>query len=1513
MATNAQTQHVSTFIKGMDTDTSDMVLAADKYRYAENIRIITNQDSNTGEVRLIEGAQLQFDINHIISVLGISGDDWTIRESTQIRQYGILICENSEGKWFVAKYNKTRIVNSNPWGITKVFGVCDEMLGEYKLSLVTNYEDDDNVKLYIADGEHKLMSINIKDSVVYNTISDITDETDSEDLEPITSIKIIDGNLIAGRIMYCYQFYNINGVQTRVSPISKPLSTNNYSGTTNWYGLEQGTYSTLGFEISFGTEQNYNHVKVYRITFIDSTSQPLCELIIDRYYDYSTEPNIVIADRGLAAISIMDVSEIANILYYQLIPKIIESKNNRLFVSNVKYPTDRGFIEWDARAYAKKDKYNLTSYALNQDNEVVDDIPISADIINDNSNLSDPYDASCWQPMGGWNGIGKNIKWRYFEQSNGDWQPVADTDLNKRYISKQSYSNPSNENYEGTAESFRRNEMYRFGIILYDSSGFQYPVKWIADIRTKDIKNSLPFVQDGTQLKSIPLYIEFQVSNLPQNCVKFEIVRCKLTIKDRATVTQGVISNTVGYLNGSQTAENRCPSGLISLQHLVYPWRILEFGYTGGDPKANMQAPRQSYITGTRNELTGTNTYGNNYTDEINNPGLTLWEILGHSKNDLFQFISPEITYSNTDVKNVIENNKSNLKLNLEYIYSPHGFTTIDIQSENEYGLSDFLRRKNSLSQTPTYANVDFSDTYKPYGYSSIGFCRIHLGGGSNDDGLFFYDGSEITSIAGSYGASLDQNDLIASNDQVIYLFPIGYSQEILNRYVNDISTDRTNLPYLEKSTFGHTDGADRDHSTASDLYVKLVPNDLLSFNTSSLQIKNDFKFVNQVLNTQQIDFENVSSLYNTQYLVDTYKFIPYVFFQGWLRRNTRMADLFSAAEYYTDEKFIEEIQLRNNWSDGRWSFTNLCPVAIAGPSMLFSFQNNNPSQLTLDDITDNFGNTYLCNLRKPVTPYGGMTYQSRTNSIYYSYGIVKRTEDQQNQYDVLFDRGDCFLECFEYKSAYKVSKHPAYWLRTFGATYSIPLEMDIDVYNDYGTTWSKHINNPNQYVNGSNGPMSIDYWPFMQYSPCVVRDSWYVQNDYQYLYNPAYNADTTIQSFAGISQEDILSLDKADCRTFYSELKTQNEVQDSWLKFKAANFLDVDQKYGPITALKNFNNQLIYWQEQAVGGFSVNEKQMLENADGNNLILGTGDVLSRYDYISTTYGMKPDQYAYVASDKDLYWWDENKKELLSYRYSKSLVPSKGIVELGLQKSVKNYLNELEVNDQPLLTWDVDNQEVMFTVGNNQTLTYSELLDVFTSVYKIVPKNKVVFADKLQLLTDTEVYQWNTLETTNSTGASGFGLDSDTVRTRLFPLIQATVNTASTQPKVFDTIEFGGRFYGGGEAQNRTTPIYLQIQKDRDLGGLNNLRFEFSTPTKQRGYINDKNIGKHLTNIEYDFKMSLPRNGEGDVNPIGHNDKALHYGDRFKGKFMNYTLSSVSNDLDFSLQYIITKFRASWN
>jgi hypothetical protein len=48
-------QQTNTFVKGMDTDTSDILIESSKYRFAENVRITTDKDGSNGEIHMIDG------------------------------------------------------------------------------------------------------------------------------------------------------------------------------------------------------------------------------------------------------------------------------------------------------------------------------------------------------------------------------------------------------------------------------------------------------------------------------------------------------------------------------------------------------------------------------------------------------------------------------------------------------------------------------------------------------------------------------------------------------------------------------------------------------------------------------------------------------------------------------------------------------------------------------------------------------------------------------------------------------------------------------------------------------------------------------------------------------------------------------------------------------------------------------------------------------------------------------------------------------------------------------------------------------------------------------------------------------------------------------------------------------------------------------------------------------------------------------------------------------------------
>jgi hypothetical protein len=95
-------------------------------------------------------------------------------------------------------------------------------------------------------------------------------------------------------------------------------------------------------------------------------------------------------------------------------------------------------------------------------------------------------------------------------------------------------------------------------------------------------------------------------------------------------------------------------------------------------------------------------------------------------------------------------------------------------------------------------------------------------------------------------------------------------------------------------------------------------------------------------------------------------------------------------------------------------------------------------------------------------------------------------------------------------------------------------------------------------------------------------------------------------------------------------------------------SFIDVDSKYGQITNLLTDKNTLYYWQDHAFGKFSVNERSLINDQNGNTIMLGQAGILSRYDYIDTKYGMRKGDMCACSADKRVYWVDINNKAVVA-------------------------------------------------------------------------------------------------------------------------------------------------------------------------------------------------------------------------------------------------------------------------
>jgi hypothetical protein len=408
----------------------------------------------------------------------------------------------------------------------------------------------------------------------------------------------------------------------------------------------------------------------------------------------------------------------------------------------------------------------------------------------------------------------------------------------------------------------------------------------------------------------------------------------------------------------------------------------------------------------------------------------------------------------------------------------------------------------------------------------------------------------------------------------------------------------------------------------------------------------------------------------------------------------------------------------------------------------------------------EDFCTAIIANIKQQVIPYGGNTYISRQNSVYNSCGCFNTVSNKS----VYCFGGDTYLGVLDYlnTSVIQLEKDPEKQTESrLCCVNYIPLESNVNL----------NLRSDDSYhrsASGLNGPNLVQNEP-------ITLPNGYVQKKPYYEYNTVYSSTSGSKQYV---PKTIYSVDKQmnQNRIVVSELKTNNEMTDSWTKFKFANYLDVDSEYGQITNLKSFNNKLFYWQDNAVGVASVNERSLITDNNIAELTLGTGGILTRFDHVATLNGSS------IVNDKSItnsattiYWYDFDKNEIC-------MLGGNGVTPLSKVKGTQSYLNSLprSAKGNAVSFYDKKYNEVWFRIYN-KSLIYNEQLQSFTSFYTHNPNWFFPFSDKLVTIKDNNMYYLHNIFEVD---------DSDQPREERISKVEFVVNKDISNTKVFDNVVF---------------------------------------------------------------------------------------------------------------------------
>lgn len=358
MATEQNNTFINTFTGGMNTDSAYDTIKNNQYIYAVNLRPYgTSKIYNSHDI----AAYGKYGVMTPVKALNedITSSTPIPKFDTEETQRIIKVITAGDTNILIKLYKNYlylyKVVASDKlpryrWTFLckiKIREKVEDAVDLRNVSAVLQYETDKVVNLYIADGQNKIIIINVKDT---NYIKKLYSNTDGEiDIDlisqnryfpkrAITYKAIVDGQLKTSQVQYTYRFYKKYGVTSKLAPLSRKYQVINPSRDTE-VGCAEDTVTSIGLQLGIAVDEKidqFDRLQVYRIQYIKPNQNAQIDLIYDGEF---TSTNISVIDNGRKTLQTISVEEFAQIHGQDIIPKLLEQNQGYLFAGNVKDDT----------------------------------------------------------------------------------------------------------------------------------------------------------------------------------------------------------------------------------------------------------------------------------------------------------------------------------------------------------------------------------------------------------------------------------------------------------------------------------------------------------------------------------------------------------------------------------------------------------------------------------------------------------------------------------------------------------------------------------------------------------------------------------------------------------------------------------------------------------------------------------------------------------------------------------------------------------------------------------------------------------------------------------------------------------------------------------------------------------------------------------------------------------------------------------------------------------------------
>jgi len=1324
---------------------------------------------------------------------------------------------------------------------------------KWPIEAVGRFESDCIQRVYWTDYNNYFRSVNLMDPNLLNLPVGLIDGFPNiKYQQPLLKKVLTGGSLLSGTHQYAYRLITLDGKETLISPPGNLIHTTDDSEinrSPEYNGTTEGTNTNKAHEILINTSDYSDFENIELINIFYNNYTGITEVFSIEVKAINNLNEIVFIHSGdEESIIPLDLFEYTVKQYPFKTYKTATNFDNSLVIANIKNSEfDIQTLLGENESFeSRTGRYNSNSilpFPLTGNPTEIDEkiLKNAFNVSTVDSTLANPLDG--YNMDAHWNtswhtdkqykyklngttlgGDGPNISYEFhlesyiIDGSNGPGYanlypgPYTSHNFNDGYGT---YANTALDSlaspfYSGLMRGYKRGETYRFGIIFYNKKGESSFVEYIGDIKFPDIsdENDTETIS-GSNIKFFPVSrqtvtpnsndrkteayamgIKFNIDFnscpiLESKIESYQIVRLERKIKESRRLCTGIMKtfgqhgiesnrNSKSYDNGFNLKPNEDKENVLHL----FPWTrhndssYLPIGSSPDGPKTKAGCNGNFF------------TINDEYRSNPNIPAAydPNTDATGEQKimGSFLTMYSPDISYNFPEIRNSITQDSLLL---ITGRYRDFFSTT-----ENLIDLKFGNTQNPSFPENDPVSNMNvYSDDKAWYGYST----KVTGPSGSDEERL-----GEIRDMRRTLRtvSQVDKESTAVAGYDLPFQRGVEYVKQLKSFNIVDFTAN--NKPNNSNEPIGFKLGPYQGFNSSGD---SNLPEEWYLRNFY-IYLDNEYQGIND-LETNNRDIPVPGGLnYGNK--------APSSIAKG--ATGLTASIKIPTIDPYTGILITTSISAKNHFRSGRVLDVET-PIensngAISIPQNFVTSKvektlTNQPPNL----INENYRNadlnsTPILDILVPrLEIYGGYTPNALVaNSFIAASPVISK----ENNNPIIFG-GDIFITSFTFQEqaawinekyfdsgglngnsgkAFQRYKH------NYSVTTAMFMESRVNVELAYGSTLKTGVE-----LTANGGSNGIIHERWRQESNNSSTDFGKSSFMYSNTYNNVYSIENNNVVFFVKPLNLEVDCDINDTRAYLSNVKINSETVDSWTKFGIANFYDVDD-YGPINKIINYKDNVYYFQDTAVGKYSINPRAVTSTDDGIPTELGSSKGFQDHAYISNKYGSMH-QWAVIDSDAGIYYFDGIHKKI--FKISESNLPLSEIK--GNHSFLKNLTGDILLRkendgDNPILrkgvhaSRDLINNEIIFTfLGlENQllkadSLVFDEAANNFSSRYSAIPSIYIENKDII-LSPDpnnpTAIYQ-------NGTGLWGSFYDKVTEAS-----IKLVLNDNSDINKVLRFIEF---------------------------------------------------------------------------------------------------------------------------